>query len=208
MPFLSFYRKAQIGLDIQPDAIRFAQLSKRRQRYRIHQLASHVLPPGIFVDGKIKQWDTLQWQLMALGEKYHWQGVAAGIALPINLVRMQQIQLPAGLSDSEMETQVYLHIQRDLPMTDTLCADFTAVASQIDNRVDVHFTAARQEYVSQYTACVAASGLQVKLMDVDVYAKQRAESVQFEWQHEVFDLTQASEYLLALGLAMREMPAW
>ena len=114
------------------------QLTKYRQRHHIKYLVSHPLPLGIFADGKIKQWELLQWQLIELGEKYLWHGTAAGLALPASLARIQHIQLPAGLSDSEIETEVYLHIQRDLPgITDTLCADFTVSPAQTNNHIDV-----------------------------------------------------------------------
>lgn len=209
MPFLSFFSATHLGLDINPESIRFVALTQRNKRYRILQFGSEQVAQNIFIDNKIKEWPLLQDQLTTMCEKYHWRGKAAALALPVNLVRRQQIQLPKGLSETELETQVYLHIQRDLPgMTDTLCADFTVIPSDQSHVVNVHFTAARQEYVAQYAECVNAAGVNVKLMDVDVDAIARAARLKFEWQGKAFDLMQAPEYSLALGLAAREMPLW
>ena len=207
MSFLSIFSKPQIGLDIQPDAIRFVQLIKHRRGYQIQRMESLPLAPSIFSEGRIKQWDELRAQLIELSITFHWRGLPVALAVPMNLVLTQHLQLPAGLSEEQIEIEVYLHIQRELPyITETLCADFHVTHIPHENYVDVHFTAARQEYVSQYTECVAASGLQVKLMDVDDYALQRAENAAFEFAGK--QLPDFNQYQLACGLAMREMPLW
>ena len=46
------------------------------------------------------------------------------LCLPVNLVHMQTIQLPADLQDKEIEEEINLKIRRDIPgITDVLYTD-------------------------------------------------------------------------------------
>jgi Tfp pilus assembly PilM family ATPase len=93
---------------------------------------------------------------------------------------MQSLNLPSGLSSHAVELEIYAYLERNLPgMRETLCIDFVDAPAKTIGYSQVFFAAARQEYLSQYIACVNAAGLQVKIVDVDVYALQRAVSFCF-----------------------------
>lgn len=212
MSFLSFYRRSsQIGLDIQADKIRFVEIKKpaKKSSYQIIHLGEYVVTETIFSEGKIKHWEELKIILQKLATQYQWRGVKAALAMPAHLVRSQSIQVPAGLTEGEIEIEVYLHLQRDLPgITDTLCADFMVAAQKNADFLEVYFTAARQEYVSQYVECVNAAGLFVKLVDIETDAVTRAQRGTFYHNDKLINFEQNPHYQLACGLAMREMPLW
>src|SRR5579872_5203766 len=121
----SRYLPPLIGLDIQPSALRFAQCRQTHQGYRVELTNSVDLPAGVFVDGKIHQWDVIGEALTAWVQKNNMAGVAAAIVLPGNRVRMQRLTLPAGLLQSAIEAEIYAILQKDFPgMNDALYMDY------------------------------------------------------------------------------------
>jgi type IV pilus assembly protein PilM len=167
------YTPTLTGIDIQLHEIRLMQLRKTKSTFIIENIAKVMLPNSIFTDGKIKNWRALQTvmteQVRVLGLKG-----AAAVTLPANLVRMQRLSLPTGLSDTAIQEEITAQVQRDLPgVVEALSIDYTAVATAQAPYADVYFAAARQDYVSQLVQCVNQTGLQVKIVDVDIYALKR-----------------------------------
>jgi Tfp pilus assembly PilM family ATPase len=171
--FNFFSKTSLLGLDIQSRAIRLTRLNKKCMD-KIEQLVERALPENVFTEGKVIQWDILRTHLSQLVIEQHLHGLEVAICLPANLVRMQRISLPSGLSETEIATEIRIHLQRDLPgMTDALCIDFS-VLDRNKNVSEIFFVAMREEYLLQYTECVEAAGLRVNVIDVDVCAITRA----------------------------------
>jgi Tfp pilus assembly PilM family ATPase len=168
---LKTYAKGCLGLAIQPETIHWV----KRQSLQIKAWGCHRLPAGIFADGKVKHWNALQTELALMVAQHQLQQLPTTIALPTTLVRMQKLILAQDLSEQAIETEIYLHMQRELPgMTDTLYADFAIFPSALPTMQEIYFTVTRQEYITRYKTCVNAAGLQLKIIDIDSYALQRA----------------------------------
>lgn len=164
-------------MDIQPHGLQIVQLQHQRRGYRIKHMISVGLPLSVFAEGKIKQWDVLSGELAEIVSAHGLNGMQVAIHVPAHLVRMQQVQMPLGMSDEEIEADIQRLLKRELPgMADALCIDFH-VLSQQKGYINVHFTAARQEYISQYIECVQAAGLSVAVIDIDIYALARVVSL-------------------------------
>lgn len=167
-----FSKPGLIGLDIQPHGVQLVQLQHRGGN-RIKHMISEELPFHVFADGKIKHWDVLKKQVTEIVQANRLHGMKVAIHVPAHLVHMQQIQMPMGMLDEEIEADIQQRLKRELPgMTDTLRIDFQ-VLSQEKGYSDVHFTAVRQEYISQYIECIQEAGLIVSVIDVDIYALAR-----------------------------------
>ena len=176
-----------MGLDIQPDAIRLVKLKKIRHRYHVECIIVIDIPRDIFADGKIRQWSLLRDLLLEVIAANHLHGLPAAINLPSSLVRMQNIQLPYGLSDAEIMMEVDGYVRRDLPgMQEALCIDFSIKSHHDTGVMEVFFAATKEEYLLQYVDCVNATGLDVKVVDVDIHALHRAVS---------FDLRQSGDMI-------------
>jgi type IV pilus assembly protein PilM len=170
----SFRAPSLVGLDIQPDGVRLVQLKKNKSTYLLQHMAMRRLPEGVFAEGKIKAWDGLSTVLSELVDTLNLKGASVAISLPVNLVRMQRMSLPSGLSEAEIEAEIDMRMRRDLPgMTEALCMDFQVSAKAHDAQVDVFFAITRQAYVAAYLACLEAVGLKTKIVDVDIYALKR-----------------------------------
>ena len=191
-------------MDIQPDGIFFVILGGRS--------GAKALPSGIFTEEKITDWQKLNFCLAELVSEHRLNGMAAAISVPSTLVRMQTIHLPAGLSDADVEAEIYLHLQRDLPgMKDELHLDFTVLPQQAGFN-DIFFVAIRNEYNSQYIDCVQTAGLKVKIVDVDVLALERSLKCVLPFTSTdtnfILHSLNQDKFLLASGLAMRNAPPW
>lgn len=181
MNFNPFSGPNLVGFDIQPDYLRFVELGKNRSSYRLSRFGKHLLPAGIFSEGKIKRWENLQAHLEDFIEIYGLKNRSTAIHLPINLVHMQKIQLQKGLLVDEIESEISAHIERHLPgLTDALFIDFQAMPIKNSDQNNVFFAAVRKEFLFQYTECLKQAGLKVKVVDVDVCALKRAVSLALE----------------------------
>ena len=169
-------------------------------------MAALELREQVFVDGKIKDFESIRYLLAGEVRTRKLAGVAAAIHIPLNLVRMQNIQIPSGLANDAIKEEIKLQLEKDFPgLSDSLAIDFNVEKAEISGYSNVHFVATREEYISQYVSCINATGLKVKIVDVDVYALKRLANHHFMQQ---IQAENRSDFLLACSLAMREAPKW
>lgn len=166
---------AMAGIAIQPENIHLVQLKKVRKGYLIERVRRYELPSAIFSAGKITAFAELQTKLSDMVHAEGLRDMKAAVCVPSNQVKMQQITMPAGLSESDIEAEISAHVYRALPQkSDALAIDFRVRPAEKPDDVQVFFAAARREYIERYQACVEAAGLQVAMVDVDIFALLRA----------------------------------
>lgn len=174
MKFPIFSSTSIIGLDIQPHELRLIQLRKTNKGFWAEKAAIIKMPDEIFADSKIRNWDGLRQVLAESVQELDLTGAATAINLPVNLVRMQRIQVPIGISDVAIMDEIKIQLERDFPgLGDSLSIDFKIIHPSEPGYLQVFFVVTRQEYVSQYVNCINSTGLKVKIVDVDVYALKR-----------------------------------
>lgn len=175
MKLYPFRASALVGLDIQPDALRLIQLQKTRRGPILLQAGSAVLPPDMSAEGRIKRWDVLHTLLAELVDALGLLKQYAAICLPANRVHMQRITVPLGFNDDEVEAEVVLHMQQNMPgLNEPLCVDFTRFPASEPAYQEIMFVAVYEACLMQYVECIEAAGLIVKIVDVDCYALRRA----------------------------------
>lgn len=205
-----------MGLDIQPHVIRLMQLRQSGKRFQALQMAALRLQEQVFVEGKIRDFEPIRWLLNEEVKKRKLAGIATAIQIPANLVRLQTIQIPSGLSRDAIKEEIKLQLEKDFPgLSDSLAIDFSIERAEMAGYSSVHFVVTREEYISQYVSCINATGLIVKIVDVDIYALKRLSthhpfsritfSRQLLQQMEFANLT---DFQMAGSLAMREVPKW
>lgn len=174
MRFSFLSSTTKIGVDIQPEKIYLLQMKQYRSQCEIEWSLEASLPSGVFLDGKVRQWDVLTETLRALAVKVDCQEKPATIGIPGQLVRLQHYALPAGLSHNEKLALLRTQIARELPgMTDALVVDYAIVGKPEEGYEQVVSVAAREEYVLQYVRAVSAAGMIVKSLEIDLFAIQR-----------------------------------
>jgi len=164
-----------LGLDIQGHSMRLMELATSKRGFMIHRAAIHPLSPSIFSEGKIKNWELLAAATRELVLEQGLSGSRVAIALPQHLVRRQRMRVSKGLVQEEVEAEIYVHVQKDLPgLNDALCIDYAELPAIEKGCAELLFTVTREEYVARFVECMVAADLRVKIVDIDIYALQRA----------------------------------
>lgn len=174
MKFYPFFSSPILGLDIQPHELRLIQLRKTAKGFQAEKAAIIKMPPSIFTDSKIRNWDALHQVLAESVQELDLAGMTTAINLPVNLVRMQHMQVPVGIPDAAIMDEIKIQIERDFPgLGHSLSIDFKIIHPNESGYLKIFFVVTRQEYVSQYIDCINSTGLKVKVVDVDAYALKR-----------------------------------
>ena len=167
-----FLEPNMIGLDIQPNKICLIGLRKiKHQFYLEHRGIQKIDADTVFVNGKIKHWDTLTILLADLVKSMKINSKLVSLHLPFHLVKTQRIQLPFGLSDTQIISEINLQVRNDWPNMDSYAVDYFSLTEDCS---EIIYVVSSHEYLSQYIECVRSAGLHVKAVDVDAYALMRA----------------------------------
>lgn len=174
LKLFSFKSPPLIGVDIQAHEVRLVQIRRVNHAFLVEYAAAAKLPEGIFIQGKVREWDALADILTELVRPLGLSGKAIAVSLPANLVVIQQMQLPQGMVDAAIEIEAYAQVERDFPgMHEDLCIDYHVWNQDKQAYINVLFVAARKKYIMEYAACFASIGFMLKIVDIDIYVIKR-----------------------------------
>lgn len=163
-----------IGIDIQSDALYVVRLQKKRKQYALLSADTILLSQSNGANGQIKQWDDVTGALKTFVTMHHLQGMNAALSVPSHLSILQRMSVPNGLTDEEIIAEInrYLKQQQGLhDKGDALLIDFVQLATDdLNATVLIEYAAIRELHLTPYRQCIAACGLRLKIVDVDLYA--------------------------------------
>ena len=169
---LKHKKPAILGLDISSTSVKLLELSKEGNRYRVQSLAVEPLPNNTVVDKNIQDIEavgqTIQKAINRSGTKVK----NAAVAVSGSAVITKIIQMPANLSDSELEAQIELEADQYIPYPlEEINLDFEVIGESENNpeTVDVLLAASRSENIELRSAALALGGLTPKIVDVEAY---------------------------------------
>lgn len=165
-----------IGVDIGASAIKLLELDKKDDVFQVVAQAFVPLPAGAVTEKDIKNPAAVTQALKEAAAQAGVQGKAVAIAVPDSTVINKIIQFDASLNDRDMENQILLEADRHIPYPiEDVSLDFQILGKNAKNPewVDVLLVASHKENVDARVAAVNASGLQVKVVDVESYAIER-----------------------------------
>ena len=169
-------RKVGVGIELAPERINIAQLSKQRQGFKLAALSSFPVPEGIFQDGQIVDSPALaELIISALAEsKIKAQRVATAVPGRESLVRL--IPLPAELDDRELremvlnhEAGLYLPYPREEADVDYQKLGYFVDEDGIE-KVQVLLVATRKEITDTYMDTFAQAGLEVDVLEINSFS--------------------------------------
>lgn len=159
------------GIDIQPEGIQLAQIRHQKQQYTLQKLSTCPLETAIFADNKITNWDHLTNTLFDWIQDLGLNGSVTTVALPAQWVRLLHLHLPT----EPTEAAIYKHLEQEFPgLHSTLMVDYYPLPPQQSDQHTVMIAIAKRDYLDHYIGCLTDAGLQVKIVDVDTFALQRA----------------------------------
>lgn len=169
--------QALIGLDISSSSVKLLELSKSGSQYRVEAYAIELLPPNAVNDKQIVD-PTVVGEVIARAiNKSGVRTKNAAVAVAGASVISKIVQMPASLSESDLEEQVKAEADQHIPYPiEEVNIDFqvlgkSAVAGDV---VDVLLAACRKEQVEQRCAAIEIAGLTPKVVDIESYALENA----------------------------------
>lgn len=177
MHWLKSQTKGLVGIDIDSRYIKLVELAHTNQQPKVLRFAIAELPMMVLTESdEIKEPATISSTLIQLKNTIRTTSNAA-IALPGARVVTKQIILDAGLTDAELEAQVWLEAGKHFPdLIEDLSVDFyvNGPANSEQNKLDILLVACRKTSIEKRLEILSKSGFQVEIVDVDYYALERS----------------------------------
>ncbi|MDZ3994236.1 hypothetical protein PspTeo4_32240 [Pseudomonas sp. Teo4] len=168
-----------LGVEITSDSVRMLQLQRRRGRYQVAGLAVEPIEPPSAGD-----WLADPERIVSALRRAHQRSFSrqrrVAVAVPASQVICKVCQLPAGLTEAELEAHLLVDADQLFPFPlDDLALDFQVLgASQVEpGSFDVMVAACRQSTLDPLEALFLDAGLQLEAVEVDSIALQRVSSL-------------------------------
>lgn len=170
-----------VGVDISSTAIKMlelAQVGKGSKSYRVESYAVEPLASKVVDDKVIKDVEAVADAIKRALKRTRVKANHAAVAVSGSSVINKIIQMPAGLSDSEMEAEVQMQAETHIPYPiDEVYLDFERIGPSEKNpseELDVLLAASKRDIVDDRIAAMELSGLKVKVVDLESFALENA----------------------------------
>lgn len=157
-----------VGIDLQPPHLYLVALEKTRKKTSVKTLVRHDLPPN-FRPESAENWEELQPILQEIVKQNGLSEYKTAIALPFELGRLNKVKVSSATTKVAIEREIDLVLERELKERGgPLCFDYQQKQRELDIMV------VQESYLQHYIDCVKASGLLLRIVDLDLYALCRA----------------------------------
>ena len=166
-----------LGLDISSTTVKLLELSYSGDRYRVESYAVSSLPQDAVIEKNVNDVDGVANAVRSVVAQSRTKLKNASAAVAGSSVITKIIDMPAGLSDDDMETQLTLEADQYIPYPlDEVAIDFEVQgpSPERDGQVEVLLAACRRETIDSRVEAIEGAELTAKIMDVEAYAMERA----------------------------------
>ncbi len=177
-----FEKKAQnvLGLDISSSSVKLLELSRSGNRFRVESYAVASLPPNAVVEKNINDLEGVGDAIAKVVGQAKAKNKNIAIAVSGSAVITKVIEMEAGLTEDQTETQIQVEADQYIPYPlDEVAMDFEVLGpSERDPEiVEVLLAACRKENVELRTDAADLAELETKIVDVEAYSMERAFSL-------------------------------
>jgi type IV pilus assembly protein PilM len=166
-----------VGLDISSTSVKLLELSKQGDKYRVETYGVEPLPTDAVVEKNINDVDGVGAAIANLLGRLKPGTKNVAVAVAGSAVITKTIEMDASLSEEDMEMQIRVEADQYIPyQLDEVSIDFD-VQGEVDGNpdmVEVLLAACRNETIELKQEAVEIAGLVPKVMDVEIYAMERA----------------------------------
>ena len=166
-----------LGLDISSTSVKLLELSKSGGKYRVESYGVEPLPENAVVEKNIADVEGVGEAISRLVDRAKTKVKQAAVAVAGSAVITKTIEMPANLSEDEMENQLQVEADQYIPYPlDEVALDFEVLgpSPRSEEQVEVLLAACRRENVEMRQAAVGLAGLQAKGVDIEAHCMQRA----------------------------------
>jgi|TARA_B110000211_G_scaffold166456_1_gene187913 type IV pilus assembly protein PilM len=180
MDFFDFFAKPSkpmLGVDISSSAVKLIELSKAGSDFKVEAYRVLPLPANTIVDKNIADLDALSETIASVVKRSGSKLTDIVAAVSSSSVITKEIELPAGLTELQMEMQIEVEADQYIPYPmEEVAFDFDVLGEVEDNPdlVRVLLAACRQENVEHRRQALEMAGFNPKVIDVESFAVERA----------------------------------
>lgn len=165
--------KPVLGIDISATAVKLLELSGVAGRYRVESYAVEPLPANSVVDKNITDMEAVGEAVARAVKKSGSKLKTAAAAVAGSSVITKIIEMPANLTEADMENQIQVEADQYIPFPlDDVALDFEVLGPNAANpeRMDVLLAASKSENVDVRVGVLGLAGLTAKVVDVEAFA--------------------------------------
>jgi len=166
-----------LGIDISSTTVKLLELSRDGDRYRVESYAVAPLPPEAVVEKNVNQVETVGALINDLVVRSKTRAKQAVAAVSGSAVIIKTIAMPAGLSEEDLEAQLTVEADQYIPYPlEEVALDFEELGPVPgrNDQVNILLAACRQENIESRMGALEVAGLKPAIMDVEVFAMERA----------------------------------
>jgi type IV pilus assembly protein PilM len=166
-----------LGIDISSTSVKVLELSRSGDRLTVESYAVQPMPPNSVVEKNITEIDSVAQTLTDVVAKSKTKVRDAAVAVAGSAVITKIIDMASGLSDDGMEAQIGVEADQYIPYPlDEVALDFEVQgpSDRGPDQVEVLLAACRRENVDTRVEVLEAADLVPRIVDVEVYAMERA----------------------------------
>lgn len=166
-----------LGLDISSSSVKMLELVRQGEGFHVEAYAVEPLPPHAVSDRQIAEPKLVA---EAIGRALGRAGTRtrqAAVAVSGAAVISKLIEMPATLSEDELEEQIRAEADQYIPYPiDEVSVDFEVFGKNPKNgeMAQVLLAACRTEFIEQRCAALELAGIRPKIVDIETYALENA----------------------------------
>lgn len=170
-------QRAILGIDIGASCIKVIELAGEGEQQSVVDYGSEPLPPNVMDGYIIKDIEAVAASIRRLIARCRFTSKSAAVAVRDSAIISKVIQINDGLAESELEEIIAMDADKYIPFPiEEVNMDFVVQGPSSKNpaKLDVLIVASRSENVSSRVDAISKAGLQVKVVDVESFAIERA----------------------------------
>jgi len=172
-------RSGGFGLEVTPERVNLAQLSKTGQNYKLLKYCSVDLAEGIFEEGKIVDPASLAETIRELITTNKVKAKRVATALPLKESIIRILSVPSELDENELrelvlfqEASLYLPYPKEEVDLDYQKLDFFLDEDEIE-KVNILLVGTKREITDSYVDTAKQANLQLEVLEVNSFALMR-----------------------------------
>jgi type IV pilus assembly protein PilM len=169
-----------LGLDVSSTTVKLLELSYTGDRYRVESYAVSSLPQDAVIEKNVNDVDGVANAIRSVVAQSRTKLKTVAAAVAGSSVITKMIDMPQGLSEDELETQLTLEADQYIPYPlEEVAIDFEiqGPSAERESQVEVLLAACRRETIDTRVEAIEGAELVPRIMDVEAYAMERAFSL-------------------------------
>lgn len=176
LPLFGSRDKTLLGVDIGTSSLKMVELSSSGGALKVVSAGSATIPPDLIQEGRISDSVALANVIRKAMAASRTKTKNVAFSVPGSAVITRVIDMPAGLTDDELEIQLLLEAEQYIPYSlDEVAIDFTILGSNEEgDQVQVLLAACRKDTVDSLVEVAESAELTPKIVDVEPFCLERA----------------------------------